>query len=109
MRAGVKERNTAAFMKLVNNTDNDDTLFSVQSDLAEVVELHETFTKENDMKGMRSVDEIIIPANSTLELKPGSHHVMLIGLFNDLNKNDSGEIQLTFRKKGKVNLNLKAK
>ncbi len=80
MRAGAQNRNSAAFMKITNNMDIDDTLFSVQSDLAKVTELHETYEKENDMMGMRHVDYLIIPSKSVVELKPGSFHIMLIGL-----------------------------
>lgn len=104
MRPGVKDRNSAAFMKITNNTDSPDTLFSIKSDLAELVELHETYVKEGDMKGMRHIDNLMIPANSTIELKPGSYHVMLIGLNNDLKIKDSGKIELIFKNAGIISL-----
>jgi copper(I)-binding protein len=64
MRPGAMNRNTATFLNVTNNTDIDDTLLSVQSELAKVVELHETYEKEKDMMGMRHVDYIIIPKKS---------------------------------------------
>lgn len=109
MRPGSKNRNTASFMNIKNNTDIDDTLFSVQSDLAKVVELHETYEKENDMMGMRHVDHIIIPKKSTVQLKPGSFHIMLIGLNNELRKSDSGKVILNFRQNGSVEIPINAK
>lgn len=104
MRPGVKDRNSAAFMKITNNTNSPDTLLSVSSDLAKKVELHETFVKENDMKGMRHIDLLPIPIKSTVELKPGSYHIMLIGLNNDLKIGDSGKIELIFKNAGIISL-----
>lgn len=104
IRPGTKNRNTAAFMKIVNNTDFDDTLFAVSSNLAKATEIHETFTAENDMMGMRHVDYVIIPKKSSMELKPGSFHIMLIGLNSDLDNGDSGKITLRFSKAGDVQL-----
>jgi copper(I)-binding protein len=102
MRTGVQNRNSAAFMKITNNTDIDDTLYSVSSDLAKVVEIHETYERENDMKGMRHVDYLIIPSKSFVELKPGSFHIMLIGLNEDLKLDFQAKIKLFFKRTGEV-------
>jgi len=104
MRAGAKNRNSAAFMKITNNMDADDTLFSVQSDIAQVTEIHETYEKENDMMGMRHIDYLIIPGKSVTYLKPGSFHIMLIGLTKDMVEGDSGSLTLEFKNAGKVEL-----
>ena len=104
MRAGAKNRNSAAFMKITNNMDIDDTLFSVQSDLSKVTEIHETYEKENDMMGMRHLDYLVIPGKSVVFLKPGSFHIMLIGLKKDLKIGDAGKLTLEFRNAGKVEL-----
>lgn len=109
MRPGVQNRNSAAFMRITNNTDIDDTLYSVSSDLAKVVEIHETYERENDMKGMRHVDYLIIPSKSFVELKPGSFHIMLIGLNKDLVKEDSGKIKLSFKNSGEIEIIAKVK
>jgi copper(I)-binding protein len=91
-------------MKITNNMDIDDTLFAVQSNLAKVTKLHETYEKENDMMGMRHVDYLIIPSKSVVELKPGSFHIMLIGLTKDIVEGDSGSLILEFKNAGKVEL-----
>lgn len=109
MRPGVENRNTAAFMTIINNTKDNDTLFSASSDIAKVVELHETFTRENDLKGMRHVDFIPIPANSSVKLKPGSFHVMLIGLNSDLKKGDNKKIDLLFKRNNSISISLEVK
>ena len=102
-------RNTAAFMKITNNMDVDDTLFAVKSDLAKVVELHETYEKENDMMGMRHIDYLVIPKNSVVELKPGSFHIMFIGLNEDLAIDQINKIKLFFRVNGEVEIEAKVK
>lgn len=104
MRAGAQNRNSAAFMKITNNTDVNDTLFSVQSDLAKVTEIHETYEKGNDMMGMRHLDFLVIPSKLVVELKPGSFHIMFIGLKQDYGIGDSGNLTLEFKNSGKVQL-----
>lgn len=109
MRPGSINRNTAAFMKITNNMDIDDTLYAASSDLAKVVEIHETYKKENDMMGMRHVDYLVIPKNSTVELKPGSFHIMFIGLNKDLAIDEIGKIELYFKNKGRIIIDIKVK
>jgi hypothetical protein len=109
MRPGSMNRNTAAFMSIKNNTDTDDTLFAASSDLAKVVEIHETYEKENDMMGMRHIDYLVIPKNSTVELKPGSFHIMLIGLNKDLAIDENNKLKLFFRVNGEIVIEAKVK
>ena len=109
MRAGLKDRNTAAFLKITNNSNSDDTLFSVSSNLAKETQIHETFTKENDIKGMRHIEKLIIPANSSVELKPGEFHVMLIGLNKDLTKGETGNLNLQFKNYGSISIKAEVK
>jgi copper(I)-binding protein len=54
------------------------------------------------MMGMRPVARVEIPAGGTLELKPGSYHIMLIGLSKDLVVGEKIEITLKFEKAGEV-------
>ena len=109
MRPGIINRNTAAFMTITNNMTVDDTLFSVSSDLAKVTELHETYSRENDLMGMRHVDYLVIPSKSTVELKPGSFHVMLIGLNNNIFTNEEVKIVFYFKNNGQISTIIKVK
>ena len=63
-RPGSINRNSALYFEIYNNTGNNDTLFAAESDLAKVVQVHETYNQGNDMKGMRHVDFVVIPATS---------------------------------------------
>ncbi len=86
---------TGAFMTLVNNSATAYALTSVSFSGASVVEIHETSMHE-DMMRMRKVSHIDIPANGSAELKPGSYHIMLIGLEKDLKTGTTETLTLTF-------------
>lgn len=59
-------------------------------------------TSSGPMMGMQKVDRVEIPAGGRLELKPGSYHIMLIGLTQDLKVGDRIEITLRFEKAGEI-------
>ena len=54
------------------------------------------------MMGMQPIARLEIPAGGSVELKPGSYHIMLIGLKQDLKVGDSIEITLKFEKAGEI-------
>ncbi|MGB7450749.1 MAG: copper chaperone PCu(A)C [Lysobacterales bacterium] len=86
---------SGAFMTLVNNSATAYALTSVSFSGASVVEIHETSMNE-DMMRMRKVSQIDIPANGTANLKPGSYHIMLIGLEKELKTGTTETLTLTF-------------
>ena len=102
MRPSAEGSNTALFFEVVNKSDKPDTLFEAESDLAEVVEVHETFKRENDMMGMRKVKFVVIPPNSIVKFKPRDLHVMLIKLKRDLKVSEKGIATLFFKSAGKI-------
>jgi copper(I)-binding protein len=108
MRPNGKGMTTALYFNIQNNGDKVDTLYKASSDIAKKVEIHETYQKD-DMMGMREAGEIIIPANSTFEFKPGSFHIMLIGLKQDVKKGDQSETTLFFRQAGEIKIKAIAK
>ncbi|MDQ7816487.1 MAG: copper chaperone PCu(A)C [Melioribacteraceae bacterium] len=104
IRPSAEESNTALFFEVVNNSDKPDTLFKAESDLAEVVEVHETYKRENDMMGMRRVKFVVIPPKSMVKFKPRDLHVMLIKLKKDMKENDKGVAILIFKNAGRIKL-----
>lgn len=86
---------TGAFMTLVNSSATAYTLTSVSFNGADTVEVHETSMK-GDMMRMRKVSHVDIPANGSAELKPGSFHIMLIGLEKGLEAGTTQTLTLTF-------------
>ncbi|HSW55268.1 MAG TPA: copper chaperone PCu(A)C [Ignavibacteriaceae bacterium] len=103
MRPSSEKMSTALYFVIENKSETADTLFQVDSDLAERVEIHETYS-EGEMMGMRKVDFIVIEGKSTFELKPGAHHIMLMKLKKDINDGDKGEFVLHFKQAGDINV-----
>jgi hypothetical protein len=95
---------SAAYMTVVNNTDTDDAIIGAATDVAETVELHTVTEGESGMMQMRPVEEIAVPANGEVELKPGGFHVMLIDLTQDLNEGDTVDLTLTLENAGEVEI-----
>lgn len=104
IRVSAEGSNTALFFEIVNNSEKPDTLLDAESDLSEIVEVHETFKRENDMMGMRRVKFVVIPPKSSVIFKPRDLHVMLIKLKKDLKENDTGNVALIFKNAGKIKL-----
>jgi len=109
MRVGAQGQATGLFFKIENNSDKADTLYKVEFEPAGLVQIHETYDAGNDMMGMREVGKIIIPAKSAFELKPGSYHVMLMKLKQDINKGYVGDVALYFKVAGKIMIKAEAK
>jgi copper(I)-binding protein len=92
---------SAAYMT-INNSGEADKLIAAKGDVAQNIELHTMEMKDGVME-MRMVEGgIDIPANGSVELKPGGLHVMLIGLNRDLKNGDQVKLTLEFEKAGSV-------
>ncbi len=93
---GAGGTNSAVFMVIENTSDTEQRLVSAASDVAAVVEIHETTMVDGTMR-MRPVEGgVVVPAQGSVELKPRGLHVMLIGLTEALSEGDSIALTLTF-------------
>ncbi|RLT32234.1 MAG: copper chaperone PCu(A)C [Chloroflexi bacterium] len=100
-RKAAKGDISAAYMAITNATTAD-TLVSATGDIATSIELH-TVVNENGMMQMIPAEGgVPIDANGTQILKPGSFHIMLIGLRKDLKSGDSFPLTLTFANAGPI-------
>ena len=88
-------KNSAAFMKIENKSNSDIELLAASSNISKVTEIH-THIEENGMKKMIQIPSIKIPANSSVELKPGGLHIMFLGIQNQINENSNVDLNLTF-------------
>jgi copper(I)-binding protein len=110
--------NGAAYMVIRNNGTEDDALLSVATDIAQTVQIHETFTMAGEgdqgmgdmgddsdmageMMGMRPVESIPVPAKGSATLEPGGYHVMLMGV-EPLEVGQKVTLTLTFEHAGTV-------
>jgi periplasmic copper chaperone A len=108
LRPSSEKMSSALYFKIENTGETADTLFKVDSDIAEKVEIHETYT-EGELMGMRKVDFIAIPGKNSFELKPGAQHVMLMKLKKDIKDGDEANFVLHFKRGGEIKIAAKAK
>ncbi|MBK9711724.1 MAG: copper chaperone PCu(A)C [Kouleothrix sp.] len=92
--------NGAAYLT-IRNSGPADRLLKAMSDAAGTVELH-TVIDDNGVKQMRPVEAIDVPANGEVALKPGSFHVMMFGVKQDLKPGDTINLTLQFEKAGSM-------
>lgn len=71
------QKATGAFMQLTS--DKPARVVAASSPVADMVEIHEMKMEAGVMK-MRAVDALPLAAGQAVALKPGSYHVMLMGL-----------------------------
>ncbi|NJN79432.1 MAG: copper chaperone PCu(A)C [Anaerolineales bacterium] len=93
---------TALFMTIQNNTSIDDVLIRVESDVADMVQIHLSQVDANGVASMREVEGVQILASEIAELKPGSYHVMLMGLKREIKEGDMIEFTLVFQNAGSI-------
>lgn len=93
-----RQHATGAFMQIQSSADV--RLISVKTTEAGVSELHEMHMENNVMR-MREIPFLDIPANKTVELKPGGYHVMLMDLKGQAKAGESFPLTLTFEGKNK--------
>jgi periplasmic copper chaperone A len=87
-----QQKATGAFMKLTSKDGA--KLVAVKSPAAAVVELHE-MSMDKDIMRMRAIPSLTLPAGKTVELRPGSYHVMLIDLKAQIKEGDTVPVTLT--------------
>ena len=82
---------TGAFMHLTSKEGA--RLLGASSDVAGVVEIHEMAMQGNVMQ-MRAIRSLDLPPGSTVELKPGGHHMMLMDLKRPLATGEKIKVEL---------------
>lgn len=94
VRATVAEQKvTGAFMQLTAAKAM--TVVAISSPVAARVEIHEMKMAEGGVMQMRAVEALPLPAGQAVALKPGSYHVMLMGLKRPIKAGDTVPLTLT--------------
>jgi len=95
VRATVQgQRGTGAFMNLTASQAT--RLVGVSSPVAGVAEVHE-MKMDGEIMKMRAVSELALPPGQTVQLKPGSYHLMLMDLKLPLSKDSTIAVTLRFK------------
>jgi copper(I)-binding protein len=92
-----KAENGAAYLTIVS--PGADRLVSLSTPVAKKAELH-TMTMEGGVMKMRPLDGLDVPASQPVTLKPGGAHIMLMGLNQPLQADQSFPLTLSFEKAG---------
>lgn len=94
----------AVYFNLENKGSEPDRLIAAFSTQAEKTELHTHIKTDEGLMRMQAVEAVTVPANGHLAFKPGSYHVMLLGLTKPLVAGEHLSLSLTFEKQGELKL-----
>jgi copper(I)-binding protein len=87
---------SAAYMTIVSNEDT--SLIAIDSDVADVIEIH-IMSMENGVMKMRMLDTFDLIAGKPTELSPGGFHLMLFDLKKPLAAGKEAHFTLHFKNK----------
>jgi copper(I)-binding protein len=93
---------SGGYMTIHNDGTEADRLLGGEATFADRVEVHE-MVMDGDVMKMRQVEGgLEIPAGGDVVLKPGSYHIMFIGLENQLKDGEKVPATLNFEKAGSI-------
>ena len=97
----------AAYMRIMNHSDESDRLLGVQSDIAKKTELHSHLEDGNGVMKMVRIDEgIKIGPMKDHSLAPGGEHIMFMGLKEPFETGKIISVILLFEKAGEIGIEI---
>jgi len=100
------QKATGAFMQLT--AAKAARVVAASSPVADAVEIHEMKMDGGVMK-MRAIEALALPAGQAVALKPGSYHVMLLGLKAPIQAGDTVPLTLTVEGEDKARSTIEVK
>lgn len=101
-----QQKVTGAFMQLTASQDM--KLISVSTPIASSAEIH-MMEMDKDVMRMRELNDLDLPNGKTIELKPGSYHIMLMGLKRAIKEGEVVNLTLHLEGKDKKQQTLEVK
>jgi hypothetical protein len=92
------------YLKITNTGSTPDRLTGGSAEVSRKFEVHEMSMDGGVMKMRELKNGLEIPPGATVELKPGSYHIMMMNLSRPLAKGEKIKGSLTFEKAGKVDV-----
>lgn len=92
----------AVYMTLDNKSNAEDRLTGASTDVAVNAQVHEMKVVNGTMQMREVAGGLAIPAGGSVVLKPGSYHMMLMGLKKPLKAGGSFPLTLKFEKAGEI-------
>jgi len=96
----------AIYAPFLNTGAVTDHLVSATSPWAQAVQIHTVLTSDTGMKMMQKQDELELPPNQPVALRPGGAHLMAIGLRQPLQAGDKMPLTLTFETAGSITVDV---
>jgi copper(I)-binding protein len=94
-------KTAAGYMTIRNQSSSPDRLIRAASPLAARVEMH-VHLHDGDVMRMRQVKGYDIPANGSLELKPGGAHLMFVDVKRPFKEGEKIPVTLRFERAGEM-------
>lgn len=96
--------NTAAYVSITNNGEVEDRLISASCDCAMETQTHTMKMENGEMQMAEAKGGFVIKPGETLALKPGSNHIMLMGLKTRPEDGKTQDVTLTFEHAGSITI-----
>lgn len=90
------------FITIKNDSGQDDTLLGARADFTHDVQIHETRQNGDVMSMQHRPEGLTVPAGESRSLKPGSYHLMFMGLKAPLIEGERVPVTLMFEHAGDV-------
>ncbi|MET3559575.1 copper(I)-binding protein [Bartonella japonica] len=94
----------SGYLYIINHGNTPDRLVSVSAKGVKTTEIHSMAVVNDIMKMEHMRHGIEIPGNGEITLKPGSHHIMFMGLSKPFKAGDKVTAKLTFEKAGTIDV-----
>jgi copper(I)-binding protein len=94
-------KTAAGYMTIRNQSSSPDRLIRAASPLAARVEMH-VHLHDGDVMRMRQVKGYDIPAQGSLELKPGGAHLMFVDVKRSFKEGEKIPVTLRFERAGEM-------
>jgi periplasmic copper chaperone A len=92
------------YLTITNTGSTPDRLTGGSAEVARKLEVHDMSMDGGVMKMRELKNGLEIPPGATVELKPGSYHIMMMNLSRPLAQGEKVKGSLTFEKAGKVDV-----
>ena len=94
----------AFYFTITNNGDESDRLVKIETDMADIVEIHNVEMDDGVMQMVPMHDGVEIAAGESIVLEPGGFHVMLIGITESMLDGEDFTATLHFENAGEVEI-----
>jgi copper(I)-binding protein len=96
MRQTLQGENGAVYFVIHNHSSESDELIGASSDVAEIIEIHES-KMDGDVMKMQQLQSVPMEAYAEIKFEPGGLHLMLVDLKKEVQVGDQIEIILHFK------------